>query len=65
MSTVTVYEFEVWDAGRRRWTRYPRLGTLQAVIALKGIPALHTSLVIDETRVDADGFVTRSSAISY
>ena len=65
MATVTVYEFEIWDPGHHRWVKHPKMGTLQAVVSLSGVPALHTSLVVDESRVDAEGFVSKPSVVSY
>ena len=57
MATVTLYQFEIYHADTRRWRKDERMATLDAIRALGGVPQHSSSMVVDETRVDAQGFL--------
>ena len=56
-STVTVYRWEKWDNGSRRFVLEPRYATSEAITRLGGVVLQRTGLVVDATRVDENGFV--------
>jgi hypothetical protein len=55
--TVTVYQFEEYDHETRRWRLSGRRATLDAITQAGGIAIRSTGLVVDASRIDADGFV--------
>ena len=57
MDPATVYEFEVFDPRRRAWVRSSRLGTVEAIHAVGGVPLRSTAMVVDRALVDAEGFL--------
>lgn len=62
-STVIVYEFEVFDAERRRWKRQARRGTWEAIAKVSGIPIKSTAMVVLASRLDETGFVEVSGPV--
>jgi len=61
--TVTIYAFEVFDAGRRRWVRQSRRGTSEAIAKVSGIPIKSTAMVVLGARLDAEGFLEVSGPV--
>ena len=63
--TVTVYEFELFDSQRRSWKKAGKLGTLDAITRLGGVPRKTTGLVVDATMVDETGLLTPAQRGAY
>ena len=59
MSTVTVYEFEVWNPEASRFDRANTLATRDAIVAADGLVLLHTAREVDTSVVSSDGVVVR------
>jgi len=57
MEPVTVYEFEVFEPAVRQWVRSPRVGTLEAIQSVGGVPLRSSAMVVSPDRVDERGFV--------
>jgi hypothetical protein len=64
METLTVYAYEEWDRGERRWRRAARIGTLDAIASMNGVAIMSSEMVIDPSRVGADGFVIGAEALA-
>jgi hypothetical protein len=60
---VPVYEFETLDLVTRSWSQSLRRGTLAAIHAIDGVPIKSSAMLVEPSRVDADGFVEASRAI--
>ena len=58
---VTVYEYELFDSRKRYWRRTGRMGTLDAITRVGGVPVRSTALPVDASRIDAEGFVIAPS----
>ena len=56
-STVTVYRWEKWDNGSRRFVLEPQYATSEAIARSGGVVLQRTGLVVDAARVDENGFV--------
>ena len=57
LPTVTVFQFEVFDAQRRCWVTATKLGTPEAIARLGGIPIRSSAMVVDISKVDGHGMV--------
>ena len=58
MATLTLYNFETFDPVRRRWEKAERMGTLEAIAAIGGVPLRSSALVIESDKVGPDGMVS-------
>jgi hypothetical protein len=56
MSQVAVYTFASMDRQTGAGVTAPRMGTSEAIRRVKGIANLESKQLVDESKVDAEGF---------
>ena len=56
-STVTVYEYEIFDPQQRRWRKAAAMATSAAIDREGGVPMRLSALVVDASRVDDLGYL--------
>ncbi len=57
MTMVTVYSFERYNINKDENPPMPRKATLAAIKACDGAPIEGTAELVDEARLDGDGFL--------
>ena len=58
MSTVTVYQFEIYDQSAGMWKRSGQYATLEHIAGIQGaVPLMGLRWVVDAHRVDASGLL--------
>lgn len=62
MSTVTVYQYEIYDRETLRWLRAQEYATLEYIASIGAVPLTGLRWVVDASRVDEKGQLVKPPA---